>query len=39
MINNTRYYRDATVPAGMYRGTDREIKTFILHLVIYEKNK
>jgi len=28
MINDTAYYREATIPAGMYRGTGREIKTF-----------
>ncbi|MFT7371483.1 MAG: TRAP transporter TAXI family solute receptor [Oleiphilaceae bacterium] len=28
MVNNNAYYREATIPAGMYRGTDREVKTF-----------
>ena len=28
MVADNAYYRDATIPAGMYRGTDREIKTF-----------
>lgn len=28
MVAENAYYRDATIPAGMYRGTDREIKTF-----------
>jgi TRAP transporter TAXI family solute receptor len=28
MVNDNAYYRAATIPAGMYRGTDREVKTF-----------
>jgi TRAP transporter TAXI family solute receptor len=28
MVSENAYYREATIPASMYRGTDRAIKTF-----------
>jgi len=28
LVNDNAYYRTATIPGGMYRGTDRDVKTF-----------
>lgn len=28
LVKNADYYRTATIPAGMYRGTDKDVKTF-----------
>jgi uncharacterized protein len=28
LIDNNSYYRTATIPGGMYRGTDEDVKTF-----------
>ena len=39
LVNETPYYSDAIIPAGMYRGTDGDVKTFGMRAIFITSAK